>query len=191
MPPHDKTNKMTVHPVKTQIGLGIRPVYQSSLCAQWVAKDPSFLHAESEDSVKTRQMPSLNCLHWAHMPFCCFCHEAAHITTDNVILYFRRLFPLLVFLHDVSGCWYNSHVYSASISCSKTETSHSRLQTLIHSKDTLYRLFPLQVLLHGSSRNIKKKFFRRFRRQHSLRTSKQFWKSEDGLFYCTCKLEQR
>ena len=25
-PPHDKTNKMTVHPVKTQISLGIRPV---------------------------------------------------------------------------------------------------------------------------------------------------------------------
>ena len=24
--PHDKTNKMTVHPVKTQISLGIRPV---------------------------------------------------------------------------------------------------------------------------------------------------------------------
>ena len=25
-PPHDKTNKMTVHPAKTQISLGIRPV---------------------------------------------------------------------------------------------------------------------------------------------------------------------
>ena len=31
---------------KTQISLGIRPVWsESSLCAQWVAKDPSFLHA--------------------------------------------------------------------------------------------------------------------------------------------------
>ena len=26
-PPHDKTNKMTVHPAKTQISLGIRPVW--------------------------------------------------------------------------------------------------------------------------------------------------------------------
>ena len=25
-PPHDKTNKMTVHPVKTQISLGMCPV---------------------------------------------------------------------------------------------------------------------------------------------------------------------
>ena len=33
--PHEKTNKMTVHPVKTQISLGIRPVWsESSLCAQ-------------------------------------------------------------------------------------------------------------------------------------------------------------
>ena len=50
-PWHDKTNKMTVHPAKTQISLGIRPVWsESSLCAQWVAKDPSFLHADSEDA---------------------------------------------------------------------------------------------------------------------------------------------
>ena len=29
---------------------------QSSLCAQWVAKDPSFLHADSKDSDQTGQM---------------------------------------------------------------------------------------------------------------------------------------
>ena len=45
----DKTNKMTVHPAKTRISLGIRPVWsESSLCTQWVAKDPSFLRADSE-----------------------------------------------------------------------------------------------------------------------------------------------
>ena len=44
--PHDKTNEMTVHPVKTQI----RPVWsESSLGAQRVAKDPTFLHADRED----------------------------------------------------------------------------------------------------------------------------------------------
>ena len=59
-PPHDKTNKMTVHPAKTQISLGIRPVWsESSLCAQWVAKDPSFLRADSEDSDQTGRMPRL------------------------------------------------------------------------------------------------------------------------------------
>ena len=34
----------------TQISLGICPVWlKSSLCAQWIATDPSFLHADSED----------------------------------------------------------------------------------------------------------------------------------------------
>ena len=51
---------------------------ESSLCAQWVVKDPSFLHADSEDSDQTGRMPRLICLRWAHMPFCLFCHEAAH-----------------------------------------------------------------------------------------------------------------
>ena len=53
-PRYDKTNKMSVRSAKTQISLGIRPVWsESSLCAQWVAKDPSFLHADSEDSDQT------------------------------------------------------------------------------------------------------------------------------------------
>ena len=51
---------MTVRPAKTQISLGIRPVWsESSLCAQWVAKDPSFFHADSEDSEQTGRMPRL------------------------------------------------------------------------------------------------------------------------------------
>ena len=50
-PPRDKTNKVSVRRAKTQISMGIRPVWsESSLCTQWVAKDPSFLYADSEDS---------------------------------------------------------------------------------------------------------------------------------------------
>ena len=59
-PPNDKTNKMNVRPAKTQISLGIRPVWsESSMCAQYVVKDPSFLHADSEDSDQTGRMPRL------------------------------------------------------------------------------------------------------------------------------------
>ena len=59
-PRHDKTNKMSVRPAKTQISLGICPVWpESSQCAQWVAEDPSFLHADSEDSDQTGRMPRL------------------------------------------------------------------------------------------------------------------------------------
>ena len=43
-----------MRPAKTQISLGIHPVwFEPSLCIQWVAKDPSFLHADSEDSDQT------------------------------------------------------------------------------------------------------------------------------------------
>ena len=59
-PRHDKTNKISVHPAKTQISLGICPVWSgSSMCAQWVAKDPNFLHVGSKDSDQTGQMPRL------------------------------------------------------------------------------------------------------------------------------------
>ena len=55
-----KPTKWHVRPVKTQISLGIRPVWsESSQCAQWVAKDPSFLHADSKDSDQTGLMPRL------------------------------------------------------------------------------------------------------------------------------------
>ena len=54
----NKVSEMTVCSAKTQISLGIRPVWSESLlCAQWVAKDPSFLHADSEDSDQTGRMP--------------------------------------------------------------------------------------------------------------------------------------
>ena len=46
-----KPTNWHVRPVKTQISLGIR--------AQWVAKDPRFLHADSEDSDQTGRMPRL------------------------------------------------------------------------------------------------------------------------------------
>ena len=51
-PPHHKTNKWPLCPAKTQISLG----------AQWVAEDPMFLHADSEDSDQTGRMHRLICV---------------------------------------------------------------------------------------------------------------------------------
>ena len=57
---HDKSNKKSVRPTKTQISPGILSVWsESSLCSQRVAKDPRFLHADSEDSGQTGRMPRL------------------------------------------------------------------------------------------------------------------------------------
>ena len=58
-PVHDKTNEMTCAPREDLDRLGIRQSDQSSLCAQWVAKDPRFLHADSKGSDQTERMPRL------------------------------------------------------------------------------------------------------------------------------------
>ena len=72
-----KPTKWHVRPAKTQISLGIHPVWsESSLSTHWVAKDPSFLHTDSEDSDQTGRKLSLR---WAQMPFWWLCHEAAQI----------------------------------------------------------------------------------------------------------------
>ena len=52
---------------------------QSSLCAQWVAKDPGFLHADSEDWSDWVDAQADLSLCWVHMPFCWLWHEVAHI----------------------------------------------------------------------------------------------------------------
>ena len=53
--------------------LCVRPLWsESSLCAQWVAKDLSFLHAQNASAQSDLS------LRWAHMPSCWFRHEAAH-----------------------------------------------------------------------------------------------------------------
>ena len=70
---------------KTQISLGICPGWsESSLCAQWSAKGPSFLHADSEDWSDWVDVQADPSLRWAHMPFCWFRQEAAHLIWAGV-----------------------------------------------------------------------------------------------------------
>ena len=58
--PHDKTNKMTCAPSEdSDQPVASAQSDQSSLCAQWVAEDPMFLHVDSEDSDQTGRMPRL------------------------------------------------------------------------------------------------------------------------------------
>ena len=57
--PHDKTNKMTVHPAKTQISLGIRPVWSVFAVRTKIAWSLATHWAHSEDSDQTGRMPRL------------------------------------------------------------------------------------------------------------------------------------
>ena len=61
---------MSVRQAKTKFSLGIRPVWSEySLCIQWVAKDPSFLHADSEDWSDWADAQADLSLRWAHTHF--------------------------------------------------------------------------------------------------------------------------
>ena len=88
-----KPSKWYVRPAKTRNSLGIRPVWsESSLCAQWVAKDPSFLHAVSEDSDQTGRMPLLIWVFaWRT------CHFAGFIMRWLISNHWRNFAPLVPF----------------------------------------------------------------------------------------------
>ena len=59
-PRHDKTNKMAVRPAKTQISLGIRPVWSESSLSAWRSIGSLATHwVHSEDSDQTGRMPRL------------------------------------------------------------------------------------------------------------------------------------
>ena len=57
---HEKKQQNDMCAQQWQISLGVHPVWsESSLWAHLVAKDPSLLHVDSEDSDRTGQMPRL------------------------------------------------------------------------------------------------------------------------------------
>ena len=59
-PRHDKTNNVAVCPAKTQIYLGIRPVWSESSLSAWKKLESLATHwAHREDSDQTEQMPRL------------------------------------------------------------------------------------------------------------------------------------
>ena len=59
-PRHEKTNKVSVRPAKTQISLGIRPVWSESSLSAWRNLWSLATHwAHSEDSDQTGRMPRL------------------------------------------------------------------------------------------------------------------------------------
>ena len=59
-PRHDKTNKVCVRPVKTQISLGIRPVWSESSLSAWRNLGPLATYwVHSKDSDQTGRMPRL------------------------------------------------------------------------------------------------------------------------------------
>ena len=80
---HDKTNKVSVRPAKTQISLGIR-VFAVRLNEPWVLSYPLSRQRRLWSHWADAQADLS--LRWAHMPLCWFCHEAAHLTYYRDVL---------------------------------------------------------------------------------------------------------
>ena len=79
-PQHDKTNKMSVRPTKTQISLGICPVWSESSLSAWRKLGTLATHwAHSEDWSDWANAQADLSLCWAHTYFCWFCHVVAHM----------------------------------------------------------------------------------------------------------------
>ena len=83
---HDKTNKVSVRPAKTQISLGIRPVWSDRVFAvrmkkPWAISYP--LSAQRRLWSDWADAQADLSLRWAHTPFLGFCHAAAHMHSCN------------------------------------------------------------------------------------------------------------
>ena len=94
-PQHDKPNKVSLRPAKTQISLGIRPVGSASSVSAWRNLGSLAVNwTHSEDSDQTGRMPRLIWLGWcqswsesslgAHS-FYWFCHVVAQVLPTPIL----------------------------------------------------------------------------------------------------------
>ena len=79
-PPCDKTNKMTVRPAKTQISLGIRPVWSESSLSAWRKLGFLATHwVHSKTLIRLGGGPGWSKSSLCTQSFCWFCQEVAHL----------------------------------------------------------------------------------------------------------------
>ena len=104
-PPHDKTNKMTVRPAKTQISLGIRPVRSESLLSAWRKLGSLATHwAHSEDSDQTGRMPRLI---WVFAGRTVILLVLSWGTNSEWV----RISRLLLIIHQSAASFWSQHYY--------------------------------------------------------------------------------
>ena len=101
-----KTNKMACASSETQISLDIRPVWSESSLTAWRKLGSLATHwAPSKDWLDWADAQADLRIRWAQMPFCWFCHAAAHLlqiafarrkkdVTDKQLLHFTRCYEL-------------------------------------------------------------------------------------------------
>ena len=125
-----KPTKWHVRPAKTQISLGICPVWSEYLQSpQWLAKDPNLFHADSEDSVRLGRCPGWSVFAgrtchfvgfvmrwhiypglsaWMALSYLLFLNSAA---SDHLPLYFLAISAWKNKIHVLSKCKANNYFY--------------------------------------------------------------------------------
>ena len=84
-----KPTKWHVRPAKTQISLGIRPIWSESSLSAWRNLGPLASHwAHSEDWSDCADAQTDLSLRWAHMSFYWFCHEVAQLSFPDYYTYY-------------------------------------------------------------------------------------------------------
>ena len=103
---------MTGQPVKTQICLGIRPVWSKSSLSAWRKLGSLAFHwAHIKDWADWMYAQADLSFHWVHRSFCCFCHVRLILRTCLVFncLCSSILKVIILFLYlrrkIHTGCW--------------------------------------------------------------------------------------
>ena len=86
-----KLTKWHVRPAKTQISLGICPVWSASLlCTQWVPKDKLSSCGQRRLWSAWADAQADLTLRWAHMPLCRFCRELVKVCFSRKVISTKR-----------------------------------------------------------------------------------------------------
>ena len=127
-PRHDKINKVTVRPAKTQFSLGIRPVWsESSLCA-WRKLGSLATHwAQAKTLIRLGGCPGWSVSSQGAHSFRWFCHVVAQITLLDLYqssfesIWKRYMFSLLIL-----------RMFPKTSAASKTESHTSIVRYIVY-----------------------------------------------------------
>ena len=145
-PRNDKTNKMSVCPEKTQISLGISPVWSESSLSAWRKLGSLATHwAHSKDSDQTGRMPRLIWVFAGLTLILLFCHETAQMFSS---------------IQKINVVWMklpkeNSYKWTLKIHYEEIDFHESMIQLLVIMigccvKSIWAWLFDWQLSLNGS-----------------------------------------
>ena len=90
-PRHDKTNKVSERPAKTQISLGIRPVWSESSLSVWKAWVLSYPLSIQRRLIRLGRCPGWSESSLGAQSLCWFCHVVAQMNQDSNCRYCKAI----------------------------------------------------------------------------------------------------